>query len=92
MTFTLDEHTAARLRLAARRLAKAQSEVVREAVNQFADRVGQLDDDERRRMLAALRTLAEHPVSRGAGAVRREVRAIREARRSGGRRSLGTGT
>src|SRR5437762_2218297 len=42
VTFTLDDHTVARLRQAAERLNKPQSQAVREAVRDYADRVGRL--------------------------------------------------
>jgi predicted nucleic acid-binding protein len=51
MTFTFDEDTVGRLRQAAARLAKPQSYVVREAVREYAARVGALSEIERRQML-----------------------------------------
>ena len=47
MTFTLDDATVARLRHSAVRLAKPQSEIVREAIRDYADRVGRLSEQER---------------------------------------------
>ena len=44
MTFTFDEVTAARLKHAAARLAKPQSEIVREAIRDYADRIGKLSE------------------------------------------------
>ena len=40
VTFTLDDRTVSRLRQTAARANKPQSQVVREAVNDYADRVG----------------------------------------------------
>ena len=44
MTFTLDDVTVARLRRAAARLAKPRSQVVREAIREYADRIGKLSE------------------------------------------------
>ena len=53
VTFTLDEATVARLQNAAERLAKSKSEVVRNAIQDFHERMGQLSERERRQMLRA---------------------------------------
>ena len=74
VTFTLDDRTVSRLRQAAARANKPQSQVVREAVNDYADRFGRLSEAKRQR---AARFMAD---------VDRELRSIRVARRSGGRR------
>jgi predicted transcriptional regulator len=87
MTFTFDDATVAALRRTAARLAKPQSAVVREAIADYSARAGRLSERER---LAWLRTFDElMPVSpeRPAAAVNAELRAIRAARRRGGRRS-----
>ena len=86
VTFTLDDRTVSRLRQAAARANKPQSQVVREAVNDYADRVGRLSEAERIRMLAALDTIVSRKPTRTAADVDGELRAIRAARRSGGRR------
>jgi predicted transcriptional regulator len=86
VTFTLDDRTVARLRQAAARANKPQSQVVREAVNDYADRVGRLSETERIRMLAALDAIVSRKPARTAADVDRELHAIRTARRSGGRR------
>jgi hypothetical protein len=88
VTFTLDDDTVTRLRRSAERLGKPQSAVVRDAINDYAGRVGRLSDEERRRMLGVLDDLAVHP-ARGARAVRAELESIRRARRQGGRRTRG---
>ena len=85
VTFTLDDRTVSRLRQAAARANKPQSQVVREAVNDYADRVGRLSEAERIRMLAALDTIVSRKPTRTAADVDGELRAIRAARRSGGR-------
>jgi predicted transcriptional regulator len=89
VTFTLDDETVARLRQAAERLNRPQSQVVRDAVRDFADRVGRLSEHEQRRMLAALDAIGGRKPTRAAAAVDRELAAIRAARRSGGRRHRG---
>jgi Arc/MetJ-type ribon-helix-helix transcriptional regulator len=86
VTFTLDDHTVARLRQAAERLNKPQSQVVREAVRDYADRVGRLSEHERLRMLSALDAIVKRKPTRSTADVDRELREIRLARRSGGRR------
>jgi hypothetical protein len=86
VTFTLDETTVTRLKRSAARLARPQSYVVREAIRDYADRLGRLSEEERLRMLATfdrvIPRLPERPVSEVEG----ELRAIRYARHRGGRR------
>src|ERR1700686_2118054 len=53
VTFTLDVETIRRLRDAAERLAKPQSAVVREAIEDFHDRLGKLSERERTQLLSA---------------------------------------
>jgi predicted transcriptional regulator len=86
VTFTLDDRTVSRLRQAAARTNKPQSQVVREAVNDYAERVGRLSESERVRMLAALDAVVSRKPTRTPADVDQELRAIRSARRSGGRR------
>ena len=87
MTFTLDDDTATVLRQATARLAMPQSAIVREAIREYGARAGRLGEDERRRMLRSIDALLAQPPARTAAAVERELRAIRLARRRGGRRS-----
>ena len=87
VTFTLDEKTVAKLDDASRQLAKAKSEVVREAVNEYHARMGRLSEQERQRILRALNELAPLVPNRTQADVDRELRAIRLARRAGGRRT-----
>ena len=88
VTFTLDEATVHRIADAAERLAKPKSQVVREAVSEYHERIGRLSARERLEKLRLLDALLPLIPSRGRGATQRELKAIREARRSGGRRSL----
>lgn len=84
-TFTLDDVTAAELSRSAARLAKPQSEVVRLAIRDYADRIGRLSEAERLHLLEVFDELVPKIAVRPAAEVDREVRAIRAARRRGGR-------
>jgi predicted transcriptional regulator len=86
VTFTLDDRTVARLRQTAARTNQPQSQVVRDAVNDYADRIGRLSEAERVRMLTALDAMIERKPTRSSADVDQELRAIRTARRGGGRR------
>ncbi len=86
VTFTLDDRTVSRLRQAAARENKPQSQVIREAVNDYADRVGRLSEAERVRTLATLDAIVKKKPTRSAADVDRELQSIRTARRGGGRR------
>ena len=86
VTFTLDDHTVARLRQAAERLNRPQSQVVRDAVRDYADRVGRLSEHERLGMLSALDAIVERKPTRSTADVDRELQEIRAVRRGGGRR------
>jgi len=86
VTFTLDDRTVSRLRQAAARENKPQSQVIREAVNDYADRVGRLSEAERVRTLATLDAMVKKKPTRSAADVDRELQSIRTARRGGGRR------
>jgi hypothetical protein len=86
VTFTLDDATVARLRQVAARTNKAQSQVVRDAVRDYADRAGRLSEAERTRMLGVVDAMIRHKATRPQADVDRELREIRAARRQGGRR------
>jgi predicted transcriptional regulator len=86
LTFSLDRETVRRLRTTAERLRKPQSQVVREAVEEYSARVGRLSDSERAAMLRTFdRVMASAP-ARTAADVAAEIRDVRAARRRGGRR------
>jgi hypothetical protein len=87
VTFTLDDETVAELRRTAARLGKPQSLVVREAVADYAARADRLSERERLDLLAMLEKLGAAPPTRSARAVDAEIKAVRAARRQGGRRS-----
>jgi predicted transcriptional regulator len=87
VTFSLDEATVSAIRRTAERLGFPQSQIIREAVADYVARTDRVSERERLRTLGILSTLRKAPASRTAAAVDAELRAIRSARRSGGRRS-----
>ena len=87
VTFTLDDATVAEIRRTAERLGRAQSHVVREAIAEYAARADRVSERERLRTVSILESLRKAPAARSAGAVDAELRGIRAARRTGGRRS-----
>jgi len=87
VTFTVDDETVLRLRRIAARLAKPQSQVVREAIREYEARSTKLSDEERARMLAVVDRMMKAPPTRAAHEVDAELREIRSARRRWGRRS-----
>jgi hypothetical protein len=89
VTFTLDESTVEALRLSAERLSRPQSAVVREAINDYALRVGRLSETERRQMLRTFDRLVPRIPRRPLAEIEREIDEIRRSRRAGGRRSSG---
>jgi hypothetical protein len=86
VTFTLDEATVERLRRTAARVRKPQSQVVREAVKDYADRVGKLSEEERVHLLKVFDTVVPAIPFRPVARVDRELRTLRRARRTRGRR------
>ncbi len=89
VTFTLDASTVEKLRDAAVRLRKPKSQVVREAIDDFHERIGRLSERERLAMLRAFDELVPAIPPRPAGEVERELEQLRRARREGGRASSG---
>ncbi len=87
VTFTLDDATISRLQDAAARLAKPKSEVVREAIQDFYDRIGRLSERERDRMLRTFDELVPQIPLRGAADADSEISEVRAARRAGGRKN-----
>lgn len=85
MTFTLDDATVSQLRRSADRLAKPRSEIVRLAIRDYAQRIGRLSEEERSQLLRAFDELVPRIPARPAAEVEREIRAVRAARRRGGR-------
>ena len=87
VTFTLDDETLNKLRTMAARLKKPQSQVVREAVADYAPRADRLGEDERRRMLQAFDRFQAVAPKRSRKDVEKEIAGVRRARRAGGRRT-----
>ena len=92
VTYTIDASTIARLEEAADRLGKPKSQVVREAINDYAARIGRLSEGERLRMLRTFDEVVERIPERPAGEVDEELAEIRSTRRAGGRQSSGGGS
>jgi len=88
VTFTLDEETVSRLRQAADRLRQPQSAIVRDAVQEYAARIGRLSERERLRLLRVFDETVPRIPARPARDVDVEIATIRRARRRGGRRHL----
>jgi predicted DNA-binding protein len=87
VTFTLDAETVQRIEDAAERLAKPKSQIVREAVAAYHDRIGRLSESEIQRKLKIFDTLIPLIPARPQHEVEEELKEIRRARRSGGRLS-----
>jgi predicted transcriptional regulator len=87
VTFTLDDETVARLRKIAQRARKPQSLIVREAIAEYAAHGERLSEEERTRALKAYDALAPAVGRRAPAEIGRELRALRGARRGGGRRT-----
>jgi hypothetical protein len=87
VTFTLDEATLASLARAARRLDQPKSRVVRDAIREYGERIGKLSEAERLRLLRVFDEVVPRIPERSVEEVETELRAIRAARRGGGRRS-----
>jgi ribbon-helix-helix protein len=88
VTFTVDNATVERLNEAAERLTIPKSQVIREAILDFHERIGRLSEREKRALLRTFDEVVPRIPSRSVRAVESELKAIREARRSGGRRSV----
>lgn len=85
VTFTFDPATIHRLDDAAQRLAKPKSEIVREAIEEYHQRIGRLSEAESLRLLGILNELSHRPPTRPQSEVDAELAEIRRARRRGGR-------
>jgi hypothetical protein len=87
MTFTFDEETAVTLRRTASKLKKPQSAIVREAIQDYADRADRLSSKERNHLLRVLDRVMARPRDRTGAEVDAELSEIRRARRTGGRQT-----
>jgi len=87
VTYTFDDETIQRIEQLAGKLGMSRSRVVREAVAEYAARVGRLSASERSRLLKLMDDLMRRPPTRSAAAVDRELAALRAARKGWGRKS-----
>ncbi|MCE2543332.1 MAG: ribbon-helix-helix protein, CopG family [Acidobacteria bacterium] len=81
VTYSLDDATVRRIRRAAERLGKPQSQVVREAVAEYDARTDRLSEAERLRMLDVLDRWRKEHTPRSPESVATELREIRQSRR-----------
>jgi hypothetical protein len=88
VTFTLDDVAVSRLQEAAARLALPKSEIIREAILEFYERMGRLSERERLGMLRAFDQFVPKIPARPARDVDRELAELHKARRTGGRRTV----
>ena len=86
VTFTLDEATVFLLSDAAARTKKPKSEIVREAIADYHERIGKLSEAERLRLLKIMDEIMSRRTTGSQQDVDREIAEIRAARRHGGRR------
>lgn len=89
VTYSLDPETVARLERAAEQLGVSKSEVVREAIFEYSTRIDRLSERERLRLLAVFDRVVPAIPERPVEEVEAELRALRQARRGGGRRTPG---
>ena len=85
VTLTLDALSLSRLEDASARLSMPKSEIVREAIVEFHDRIGRLSERERTALLRAFDDYIPQIPRRAASAVDAEIAAIRADRGVGGR-------
>ena len=86
VTFTFDQATIRRLDDAAARLAKPKSQIVREAIQDYHQRIDRLSESEKQRMLKAIEEFMAKVPKRDQRETETELKEIRRARRQGGRR------
>lgn len=80
VTYSLDDATVRRIRRTADRMGKPQSQVVREAVAEYAVRTDRLSEAERLRMLEVLDRWRKDRAPRSREGVESELREIRRSR------------
>ena len=86
-TFVFDDETARALRATATRLRKSRASSFAKPWRSMRRVRGRLTASERRRMLTTIDALRHQPVSRtGEAVMGAEIRAVRKARRQGGRK------
>ncbi len=90
VTFTLDADTIRRIQAASERLSVPKSQVIRDAVGDYYERIGRLSENERLQMLRVFDELVPRIPARPRRHSQQELNSIRQARRSGGRRTPAT--
>jgi hypothetical protein len=85
-TFTFDEATIRRIAEASARLGRPKSQIVREAIHEYHERLDRLSDRQRDSMLRDFDALAPAIPARARTDVNRELREVRRARRTAGTR------
>ena len=85
VTFAIDEETAAHLKVAAQRLSKSKSEVIRQGIEEVYKQSDRMSDEERERKIAFLKEYASKLPTRPPGDAAREIEEVRESRRTGWR-------
>ena len=90
VAYSLDDTTVRRIRRMAERLGKSQSQIVREAVADYAARTDRLSEVERLRLLKVIDRIREAPDTRSREETAAELREIRASRRMGWRRETDT--
>jgi predicted transcriptional regulator len=83
LTLSLDDDVVRLLRRTAERARKPQSQIVREAIALYAAREETLSEGERERLLGVLSAIKARPSRRSSAEVDRELRGIRQSRRTG---------
>lgn len=87
-TYTLDEETLDTLERMAERLSRPKSQVVREAIKLYGEEIDRLSEEEREAMLRLFEEVTGKIPDRPRDDVELELREVRRARRSGGRRTV----
>ena len=87
VTYTIDEETVDRIRTAAVRFKKPQSQIVRDAVRHYAGHTDRLTDEERRERVRRIKAMIARPPTRTAKEVDAELAEIRASRRLSARSS-----
>lgn len=87
VTMTLSDDAIEALNRTAKRLGKPKSQVVREALLNYEQRPGELTPEERARRMAILEKIRGMFPTRPRSELEAELREIRRARRTGGRRT-----
>ncbi|MEP7354522.1 MAG: ribbon-helix-helix protein, CopG family [Acidobacteriota bacterium] len=86
VTFTLDETTVERLNQVAVARSIPKSQAVREAIESYSDNADRMSESERKHKLQVLKKYMSMPVTRTKEDVKRELKELRNSRRTGWQR------